>query len=51
VSLIHHRGKDYEIPMARGHGGTHTLQIQEWLHNIMYGREQHEWGVIVNEEA
>lgn len=34
VSYIHFRGKDLEVPLA----------------SIMYGREQHEWGVVVYEE-
>jgi branched-chain amino acid aminotransferase len=35
--------------MGSGEGGSYTLQIKEWLYNIMYGREQHPWGVVVEE--
>jgi branched-chain amino acid aminotransferase len=36
--------------MSAGVGGAYTLRIKEWLKDIKYGREQHEWGVIINEE-
>ncbi|KLU86529.1 branched-chain-amino-acid aminotransferase [Magnaporthiopsis poae ATCC 64411] len=51
VSLIHHRGKDAAIGMGdNGEGGKYTLQLKQWLKDIMYGNEQHEWGVVVQEE-
>lgn len=51
VSLIHHRGKDAPISMGdKGEGGRYTLQLKQWLKDIMYGNEQHEWGVVVQEE-
>ncbi|KAF2759697.1 branched-chain amino acid aminotransferase [Pseudovirgaria hyperparasitica] len=46
VSLIHFRGKDLNIEM-REHGYATTLK--GWLSGIMYGKEKHEWAVIVNE--
>jgi branched-chain amino acid aminotransferase len=29
--------------------GIYTNKIKEWLKDIMYGREAHEWGVVVEE--
>ncbi|KAI0024138.1 branched-chain amino acid aminotransferase [Xylariomycetidae sp. FL0641] len=51
VSLIHHRGRDVNIPMGKGgEGGQFTNSLKGWLKDIMYGNEQHEWGVVVPEE-
>lgn len=46
ISLIHFRGKDLKIEM-REEGYAATLK--KWLSGIMYGKERHEWGVVVNE--
>ncbi|KAK3942310.1 aminotransferase [Diplogelasinospora grovesii] len=52
VSLIHHRGKDVEIPMGKkGDSGEYTAQIKTWLMDIMYGREQHKWGMVIDEDT
>ncbi|KAF6817408.1 branched-chain amino acid aminotransferase [Colletotrichum plurivorum] len=51
ISLIHHRGTDVQIGMGgAGEGGDYTLRIKQWMKDIMYGGEQHEWGVVVQEE-
>lgn len=50
VSLVHHRGKDVQLPMGEGEGGKFTLQLKQWMKDIMYGGEQHPWGVVVQEE-
>ncbi|KAK1828362.1 aminotransferase [Podospora conica] len=51
VSAIHHRGKDVAIPMGKtGESGLYTAKIKGWMKDIMYGNEQHEWGVVVDEE-
>ena len=54
VSLIHHRGKDVNIPMGKtGDGGPITTQLKTWIGDIMYGRgegQNHPWGVVVPEE-
>ncbi|KAH9225639.1 hypothetical protein K456DRAFT_1851958 [Colletotrichum gloeosporioides 23] len=51
ISLIHHRGKDVQIGMGgAGEGGEYTLRIKKWMKDIMYGGEQHEWGLVVQEE-
>ena len=49
VCEIHYRGKDLKMPMARGNSGEYAALIKSWLMNIMYGKEQHEWGVIIEE--
>lgn len=50
VSLIHHRGKDIKIPMANGNSGVYTAMLKGWMRDIMYGNEQHPWGVVVEEK-
>ncbi|KAK3326402.1 putative branched-chain amino acids aminotransferase [Apodospora peruviana] len=51
ISLIHHRGVDVQIPMGKtGESGNYTAKIKGWMKDIMYGNEQHEWGVVVNDE-
>ncbi|KAI1081434.1 branched-chain amino acid aminotransferase [Whalleya microplaca] len=51
ISLIHHRGRDIQIPLGKaGEGGHFTLKLKGWLKDIMYGNEEHPWGVVVPEE-
>lgn len=54
MSLIHHRGRDINIPMGKaGEGGAITSQVKTWIGDIMYGRgegQKHPWGVVVSEE-
>jgi branched-chain amino acid aminotransferase len=51
VSLIHHRGRDVKIPMGKtGVMGEYTAKVKGWLKDIMYGNEEHEWGVVVTKE-
>ena len=49
VSSIHFRGKDLEIPMSEGVTGKYAVILKTLLTNIVYGREDHEWDVVVNE--
>lgn len=49
VSLIHHRGKDVAIPTGKDECGHFTAKLKGFMKDIMYGNEQHEWGVVVNE--
>lgn len=51
VSLIHFRGEDLVVPTEEGESGVYTRVVKEWLVNIMYGKETHEWGVVVDEVA
>ncbi|KAL2758258.1 hypothetical protein ACRALDRAFT_2025873 [Sodiomyces alcalophilus JCM 7366] len=51
VSHIHHRGSEIPIKMGEtGKGGDFTLKLKGWMHDIMYGNEKHEWGVLIEEE-
>ncbi|KAK8218607.1 branched-chain-amino-acid aminotransferase-like protein [Phyllosticta capitalensis] len=51
ISLIHFRSRDIEIPLAAGDSGKYAKTIKTWLKNIMYGKESHEWGVVIQEET
>ncbi|KAI8633838.1 branched-chain amino acid aminotransferase [Xylariaceae sp. FL1651] len=51
VSLIHHRGRDIQVPAGKGgEGAPITLRLKNTLVNIKYGNEDHPWGVVVPEE-
>ena len=49
VSHINFRGRDLQIPMSEGTSGSFTAIFRTILKNIMYGKENHEWGHIVHE--
>lgn len=36
--------------MKLGESGLYTAKVKGWLTDIMYGNEQHKWGVVVQEE-
>jgi branched-chain amino acid aminotransferase len=50
VSVINYRERDLEIPMARGDSGDYAALLKGWLEKIMYGRDDHKWGVVVEEK-
>ena len=53
ISQIHFRGKDIDIPMARGQVGAYADTVRTWLKGIMWGSdgmESHQWGHIVDEQ-
>jgi len=50
VTHIHFRGKDI-APARLGGEGTYTDRIKQWLADIMFGRVEHEWGVVVEERG
>ncbi|PFH61123.1 hypothetical protein XA68_18130 [Ophiocordyceps unilateralis] len=51
VSKIHHHGLDMDIPTGPDDGpGEITAKLKGWIGDIMYGREQHPWGVVVPEK-
>ncbi|KAF7561800.1 hypothetical protein G7046_g2342 [Stylonectria norvegica] len=51
ISQIHHRGKDINIPMgSEGEAGEVTSKIKGWVGDIMYGRVDHKWGVVIPEK-
>ncbi len=49
VAHIHFRGKDIKVPQADGDSGVYTRVVKQWLVDIMYGNQTHEWGVEVPE--
>ncbi|KAK4945966.1 hypothetical protein LTR66_014337, partial [Elasticomyces elasticus] len=49
VRLIHFRGVDLTLPADGPEANKYTLRIKGWLQAIMYGKEKHEWGVVVDE--
>lgn len=51
VADIHFRGNDIQLPLAKGEGAAYAMNIKQWLKDIMFGNVQHEWGVVVEEEA
>lgn len=51
VSQIHHRGQNIDIPMGpEATPGEVTTKVKGWLGDIMYGRVQHKWGVVIPEK-
>ena len=36
--------------MVKGESGQYTAKIKGWMADIMYGNEQHPWGVVVEEQ-
>lgn len=49
VSAINFREQELEISMGKGEGGDYTLLLKNWLVDILYGNEQHSWGVVIEE--
>ncbi|KAM3072251.1 hypothetical protein ACMFMG_009067 [Clarireedia jacksonii] len=49
VSVVNYREKDIEIPMVKGDSGEYAAKIKQWLVDVMYGNESHEWGVVIDE--
>ncbi|KAH0386895.1 branched-chain amino acid aminotransferase II, partial [Aureobasidium melanogenum] len=49
VGLIGWKEHELDIPLVEGKTGVYARLVRGWLSDIMYGKEQHEWGVIVNE--
>lgn len=36
--------------MGKGGAGQYTSKIKSWISGIMYGNEQHPWGVVIEEK-
>jgi branched-chain amino acid aminotransferase len=47
---IHFRGRDVVFPLGKGGDAEFAMGIKNDLKDVMYGRVQHEWGVVVPEE-
>ncbi|KAH7548719.1 aminotransferase [Bipolaris maydis] len=53
ISQIHFRGKDIDVPMAKGKSGAYAEFFKSSLKGIMWGcdgLESHEWGRVIDEE-
>ncbi|KAF7517496.1 hypothetical protein PCG10_001174 [Penicillium crustosum] len=51
IALIHHRGKDINIPTGpHGTPAEITGKIKGWLGDMMYGRVEHDWVRVVPEK-
>lgn len=49
VAEIHFRGVDLVLPYGKGVESAYAVRLKTWLMDIMYGRVEHKWGVIVEE--
>ncbi|KAF2101050.1 branched-chain amino acid aminotransferase II [Rhizodiscina lignyota] len=52
IECVSWRGKELSIPCETVDGvcsGKYTALIKGWLKGIMYGKERHEWGYVVDE--
>lgn len=49
MSEIQFQGRTLDIPLSKGESGEYALHLKTWLKDIMYGKEEHEWGVIIDE--
>ncbi|RDW63997.1 branched-chain-amino-acid aminotransferase-2 [Coleophoma crateriformis] len=50
VSAVNFKDTEIEIPMSNGDSGKYTAMVKNWLYDIMYGKVQHPWGVIIEEK-
>lgn len=46
---IHFRGHDLTLPLGKGVDAEFAMSVKSALKDVMYGRVQHEWGVVVEE--
>ncbi|CAL3964247.1 hypothetical protein PZA11_001654 [Diplocarpon coronariae] len=51
ISAINFRDKELDIKMGDGHIGYYAALLKKWLNDIKYGNEDHEWGVVIDEES
>ncbi|KAG8625790.1 hypothetical protein KVT40_006191 [Elsinoe batatas] len=50
VGLIEWKGERIRVPTGEGASGKYAALLRGWLSDIMYGGEEHEWGVVVAEK-
>lgn len=48
--MIRNNGVDISTLGTSGEPAGYASQIKSWLEAIMYGKEEHEWGYVVEEE-
>lgn len=47
---IHFRGLDLVLPLGKGGDAEFAMGIKSALKDVMYGKVQHEWGVVIDEQ-
>ena len=55
VQEVHSRGTDVLLPLATTQGDGNdgkelSMRVKGWLKDIMYGREENGWGVVIEEQ-
>ena len=50
IGGIEFDGRYLEIPSKGQSSGAYCLRLRQWIFDIMYGKEPHEWGIVVPEE-
>lgn len=50
ISMIGYQGRELKIPRAEGYAGKYAKMLRGWMMDIKYGREEHEWGYVVEDE-
>lgn len=50
ISEIDFRGKEMILPLGKEGGGPFATEVKSYLEGIMFGRFEHEWGHIIEEE-
>ena len=50
VSEIEYRGESIKIPVGEDGCGNYARLIKGWLKGIMYGKEKHDWGYVIDEK-
>ncbi|KAJ5172611.1 hypothetical protein N7492_005204 [Penicillium capsulatum] len=51
VASIRHNGTDISTLGKTGEPTGYAAQIKSWLEAIMYGKEEHDWGYVVENEG
>jgi branched-chain amino acid aminotransferase len=51
VSEIGWKGESIKLPVGSDGCGQYARLIKSWLKGIMYGKEKHEWGYVVEEKG
>ena len=51
VCEIEFRGQSLEIPVTSEGGAKYAMMLRGWLSDIMYGKEEHEWGYVIEEKG
>lgn len=50
MAVVSYKGEDLDIPVPHNFSGEYAALLKGWLEGIMYGKEEHPWGVVVEEK-